>query len=357
MTMKIFLLVIAKHGTASHMVQLVKKYQTVKRNCLTQDHEKTTVTLPEESRQMVSYQEDDGMWVIHAKLPAESGALVIKAIDAILQQEQQVQKEQEQVLSQEPQTTDLKNVSADTFSGVTSKPKQPSISKRKADALSLMAEHYLATLSNEEGIKTLKGNERCQVMLHVDINTLKDHNSHTAHQHCNLDNNQWISPETAQRLACDASLVTVLEDNKGKVLNIGRRSRTIPPSIQRALSLRDTTCRHPGCCSNHYLDAHHIKHWANGGETRLDNLVMLCRYHHRQLHQGAFSIENKQSELQFKTKTGKVIKQSFFPQFPEHNPECRLKKQWPAIDRQTAVSHWQGEKMDYGMAIDGIGVV
>lgn len=108
-------------------------------------------------------------------------------------------------------------------------------------------------------------------MLHVDINTLMSHTAeHKQHkhlQHCDL-NNQWISAATARRLSCDASLVTVLEDERGNVLNIGRRSRTIPPANKRALSIRYTTCRYPGCCERKYIDAHHIKHWADGGETR-----------------------------------------------------------------------------------------
>ena len=74
----------------------------------------------------------------------------------------------------------------------------------------------------------LKGSERCQIMLHVDIDTLRAHttNKKSGQAHCNLDNTHWISPKTAKRLACDATLITVLEDDKGKVLNIGRRSRT-----------------------------------------------------------------------------------------------------------------------------------
>jgi hypothetical protein len=109
-------------------------------------------------------------------------------------------------------------------------------------------------------------------------------------RHCNLDNTHWLSPKTAKRLACDATLVTVLEDKQGKVLNIGRRARIIPASIKRVLNIRDKTCRVPGCCQSKTLDAHHIQHWADGGETSLDNLVNLCRHHYRLLHQGSFRI-------------------------------------------------------------------
>lgn len=92
----------------------------------------------------------------------------------------------------------------------------------------------------------LEGSERCQIMLHVDIDTLQKH-SCDGHR-CNIDDTHWISPTTARRLACDATLVTVLEDKSSKVLNIGRRARTVPAHIKRALSIRDKTCRVPGCC-------------------------------------------------------------------------------------------------------------
>jgi len=328
-----FLLKIAKHGTASHIEKLVRKFKTVEHPIMPSEQPKQKQD-PEQARKMVSYQDDDGMWNIHAKLPAEVGALVVKAIDAILK-EQQPEKIEE-------------DVSAETSEDETEK---VPYEQRRVDALATMAEHYLATATNGDGIKHLAGNERCQVMLHVDINTLKEHAHDHHHEHCNLDNKHWIAPETAKRLCCDASLVTVLEDEKGNVLNIGRRSRTIPPSIQRALNLRDTSCQYPGCCSTNYLDAHHIKHWADGGETNLDNLVTLCRKHHRNLHKGEFSIETKQSELLFKTAKGKCIEQSIYPQFAESTSVVSLKEQYPNVGKNTAVTKWQGEAMDYDMAV------
>ena len=71
----------------------------------------------------------------------------------------------------------------------------------------------------------------------------------------------------------------------GSVLNVGRERRTIPPHLRRALEERDRGCRYPGC-DHRFTDAHHVKHWADGGETRLDNLLLLCRQHHRDVHEG-----------------------------------------------------------------------
>ena len=99
----------------------------------------------------------------------------------------------------------------------------------------------------------------------------------------------YVSMETSQRLSCDASLVHMRHDTDGAVLDVGRKTRTIPPSIRRALTARDTSCRFPGCTSRR-CDAHHLTHWADGGKTSVDNLVLLCRRHHRAVHEGGLGV-------------------------------------------------------------------
>jgi hypothetical protein len=150
----------------------------------------------------------------------------------------------------------------------------------------------------------------------------------------------------------------VLEDEQGRVLNIGRKSRTVPAHIGRALSLRDQTCRFPGCCESRYVDAHHIQHWADGGETSLDNLVTLCRYHHRQLHQDSYSISVDNTaagrELAFSTPSGKKIEVSYFPQFPDVSAETFVDELAAAVDARTCIPDWQGEDCDYQMAVEAL---
>lgn len=107
----------------------------------------------------------------------------------------------------------------------------------RADALVSMAEHCLATAGDAANLQSLKGSERCQVMLHVDVHTLRNRaGAAPGPSQCHLDEQPWISAETSRRLSCDASLVTVLEDGRGNVLNIGRRARTVPPALRRALA-------------------------------------------------------------------------------------------------------------------------
>jgi hypothetical protein len=292
------------------------------------------------ARELVYYQDDDGMWIIHAKLPPEDGALVVKALEAVA-------------------TKDAENDSAETFSEVVEQEEpntfQQLLTHTRADALVKITEHFLAT-THDGRFQGLKGSERCQVVLHVDIDTLR-----TQGERCHLDEKPWIAPQTAKRLCCDASLVTVLEDKHGNVLNVGRRSRTVPANISRALKERDKTCRFPGCCESRYVDVHHIQHWADGGETSLDNLVTLCRYHHRQLHREGFSIAVEQqaqgAHFVFTTPSGKRFEQNLFPQFQKDSAESSehaLRAMAAEVGTTTCVTAWRGERCDYGMAVDAL---
>ena len=84
--------------------------------------------------------------------------------------------------------------------------------------------------------------------------------------------------ETAKRLLCDGKVVPIVENSNGEPLSVGRRRRTIPTAIRRALLARDRVCAFPGCTHRRFLDAHHLQHWGDGGETGVDNLVLLCSH-------------------------------------------------------------------------------
>ena len=114
--------------------------------------------------------------------------------------------------------------------------------------------------------------------------------SHPLAPVCELHDGTRVAAATSGRLSCDASLVRVTTTARGDVLDVGRRTRTVPPSLRRALEVRDRGCRYPGC-GRRFTDAHHIRHWADGGHTCLSNLLLLCRVHHRLLHEGGFTVE------------------------------------------------------------------
>jgi len=192
--------------------------------------------------------------------------------------------------------------------------------------------------------------EKYLVFLHINTNEASRDYQINQSTSCSIGNEKFLAPLVARRLACDAQLTTVLEDDAGNVLDIGRRSRIIPRAMSHALRIRDSGCRYPGCCQSKYTEAHHIIHWADGGKTNLDNLVTICKFHHRLLHDGQYRIHREtQGDLVFTNKDNEVIKQSFYPQFPE-SLSTPLDVD-PTIDEHTAECKWLGEKMDIQMAL------
>ena len=114
--------------------------------------------------------------------------------------------------------------------------------------------------------------ERYQVVVHTEAATLAERGETGRSE---LDEVR-VCAETSRRMACDAAVVRMAHGRTGEVLSVGRRTRTIPPHLRRALEERDRGCRYPGCGSR-YTEAHHVRHWADGGETSLANTVLLCR--------------------------------------------------------------------------------
>ena len=156
-------------------------------------------------------------------------------------------------------------------------------------------------------------------------------------------------------MACDAATVVMRHDPAGTVLDVGRKTRTIPPAIRRALAARDRHCCFPGCDSR-YCDAHHVRHWADGGATRLDNLVLLCRRHHRAVHEDGFSVALRDDgEVRFTARGGWTLAPA--PTAPDWTgaalapTDARLEADGIRIDRNTTMPDWHGEWLDLPWAI------
>jgi hypothetical protein len=146
--------------------------------------------------------------------------------------------------------------------------------------------------------------ERYQVMLHVDVGTLKEDGEPGMSE---LDNGTRVSAETSRRIACDSGLVKIARSADGQVIGAGRRTRTVPPAVRRALEARDRGCRFPGC-GLRFTDTHHVKHWADGGETTLRNLVLLCKRHHRAVHEGGVRVcIDRTGQVAFFTPRGRAL--------------------------------------------------
>ena len=172
----------------------------------------------------------------------------------------------------------------------------------RPDALLALAEHYLDTQASQR--RFVPG--RYEVLIHVDAAALVKDGPERFH--AELEDGTPLLRETARRLACSAPRVVLTEDARGNPLDSGRRTRAISSALQRALISRDGGCRFPGCTNWRYVDAHHIVHWSDGGETKIQNLVTLCRRHHVLVHEGGFGLSfTPEGEPRFTDPRGRTL--------------------------------------------------
>jgi hypothetical protein len=251
------LLNIALGGTASQVEQIVRAWRKADPS-----EERMNAKFQEEERSFTMYQDEDGMWVVRGRLTPEVGAVLMKALQAA-----------GEVLFKEERGRD---VSAETSSS------ERTHEQKRADALRLVAESALAG-----GLDPGKASDRYQVVVHIDQPVLQDP---AAAGQSVLEPGVGVSAETSRRIACDASVVEMKHDEAGNVLDVGRKRRTISPALRRALDARDPMCRFPGC-KVRFTQGHHVEHWANGGETKLSNLLNLCHYHHHCVHDGGYRVD------------------------------------------------------------------
>jgi hypothetical protein len=312
-----YLLGIALCGTASHVETVARGY----RRALDAE-ELSRDAIQQRDQSLWLFTEPDGSLFIRGRLPAEVGASFKKALEAA-----------------EDSLPIPKNVPAGTSSDELHRNR-----KRRVEALARIAESFLAT-----GPQELTGGDRQQIVVHVDVQTLK----HDHAGRCELEHGPALAAETARRLACDASLIAIVENERGEPLNVGRKTRTIPPAIRRALNARDRGCRFPGCTFTRYVDGHHVKHWAHGGETKLANLVTLCRFHHRQVHEGQVVVQTlDDGAFRFVRPDGN----SFESPAPRMTDWTELVATHQAeqicITPTTAITAWTGDALDYDLAVD-----
>jgi len=162
-----------------------------------------------------------------------------------------------------------------------------------------------------------------------------------------------VGAETARRLACDCGVVTMTTDADGTPLSVGRRTRSIPTAIARALSQRDAHCRFPGCTNRRFLDGHHLTHWIDGGATALDNLCRLCTRHHRFVHEHGYRVALRDGEPVFFRRGREVHGEP--PRVIDAAgawPAIRAANAALAIDATTGQCAWDGQAVDYAWVVD-----
>lgn len=378
------LLDIAGRSSAAQLESLVRTYERVDRSDVQR--------VPSEQRRGLSWHYEDGMLVVTATVPAARGALVINALQKVVdarKDEREAYFEsllpgnggaaaltkdaevpdaewvggetadtghvaeptaQEQAAKQETNGSAVVPDAANGQSPDGSAATQPAVAdglgyvsaetegladcaddvaesddlpaslvfdlsntrQRYADALVDVAEHYLA---NGPGPRHRRAGQRYEIVLTIDRNELAERAAEGGARY-HVDPDWGIDEEDARQIACDADLTEFIEDAEGNLLNYERRRRIVPAPLVRALRLRDhNRCRFPGCPHQRYVEAHHVEHWIDGGETRLDNLVLLCSAHHRLLHHGAFHITVEDDGFAFVSRDGEVIEPALQPQF------------------------------------------
>ncbi len=356
---------LARAATAAQIERVVRAWRRIDRSVEAAEDE-----LRDASSHVATHIDENGMFVIRGRLAPEAGEVLMKALNAAGEKLYAEQRED-----------------------------RPSAGKVRADALALVAESAL-----KGGLDPGSSGDRYQVVVHVSEEELsvpekapavgctpcvsaetpaarvsaetpsthaQEHAAAMAEaEHVSAEapagfqpangrsspHGAWlgnshipVSAETARRIACDAGKVRITH-RSGQILSVGRKRRTIPPPIRRALEFRDQGCRFPGCRSQH-CDAHHIVHWADGGETKLSNLVLLCRRHHRLLHEGGFSVKmNDERAVHFLDKRGRPLEHSPAPppvgSYPARELIRSLEDAGILITGKESMPAWDGTPMD-----------
>ena len=382
-------------GTAAHVEQVVRAWRRVDRVAEATDDQRRHA-----GRVLHTWVDDDGMVVIRGRLTPEVGAVVRRALEAALDEERRA------AATREPDPVD-------DATGVA-----PSFGQRQADALGMVAERALAsgldggTASDRYQVVVHVDAATLAEDADVPAGTSPPAHAATGHPAGGADRRAragkrdlagnvrpvrrssrtcpgpgrprhererapgpaaasaavrrgqaaleeaggiHVSAATARRLACDAATVGMRHGPEGQVLDVGRKTRTISPALRRALAARDRQCRFPGCQARR-CDAHHIRHWAHGGATALDNLVLLCRRHHRAVHEEGFSVTiDPSGAAQFVRPDGRPLPAA--PPAPDWDgaPLEPTANQLAAagieIDGNTATPAWRGERLDLQWAI------
>ncbi len=290
---------LAEAETASQLERTVRGFRRAKGAGLDQ---------PKRRRARV-YWDDHGMLVVSARLTAEEGAVVMAALaaaeataDAPADAEDRLREDRE---------ADRLDIDYRALS--------------VADAFVVMAHTTLAAESVDPS-----GDDRHLVVLHVDAEHLPEPvpaepvPAEPAAVLRQIEGGPGVDRTTSERIACDAMIAVVVSNTVTGMLNAGRRTRKISTALRRALRVRDGGCRFPGCHRRSHLEAHHIVHWYFGGATDEKNLVMLCRFHHMQVHEAGFGVtitghSGVLLDLEFHKPDGSLI-----PNSPPLNPGSTL---------------------------------
>ena len=308
-----------------------------------------------------------------AVLPAEAAAVVLQALRAArndLEHPQDEHHDQEHDVSAETRLERLGRRDAEagtSLTGAEPPPAEMESTENLADALVQICADYLSARA-----ATADNPDTYQVIIHAGVRAITSADPaadprqaavpapdgvsaetlpiwHPAHEdRCHLDDGPAISPAALALIGCNATISTMIHDLSGAIIDAGRRTRKPPPALRRALRERDRgRCQYPGCASRR-TDAHHIRHWANGGQTSLANLISFCKAHHRLVHEKDYIIAATATGFAFYTKDGTPLPRC--PQLPQ-GPGDITTAHDAAITPTTINPPHSGERLNLSLAI------
>jgi hypothetical protein len=338
------LLELARQSSAAQVERVVRAWRRADRL-----EEAADERARHRSRSLTIHPDEDGMVVVRGRLDPEVGALLERALEAATEALHGRRTSGEREMGDDAQA-------------------------RRADAIGLIAELALRAMTREEDSRPAREAtrgpsparpvqsraDRFLVHLYVDAEALRTGSD--SGQSVLAD--RRISAETSRRLSCDAGRVLVAHDpttgeerepgrvrvaldpGTGGAREVGRRQRTVSPALRRALERRDRGCRFPGC-GNRYCDAHHIVHWIDGGPTTLENTVLLCRRHHRAVHEDGFGITMTEGALTFLRPDGRPLPEAPPPPALPEDTVAMLRDTSPSMHGWTAAPlAWPGHRLD-----------
>ncbi|WP_345607366.1 HNH endonuclease signature motif containing protein, partial [Pseudonocardia adelaidensis] len=306
------LLTLALCGTAGHVETLVR---AVRR--------RHTPPPDSAARRSLSWRwDDDGALVVRARLTPDAGAAFIAAIESL-------------VPARAPTTHPTPPAPPDLDERACEQPPGPAADRteaRRADALLAL----VTGRTDEDGPVVERGDAR--VVVHVEVPT------GTAR----IEDGPEIPATTAERLACDARVQALLDDRRGNRMYFGRTRRLASPAQIAALTRRDGgRCQFPGCTHTRFLHAHHVLSWLFGGPTDIDNLILLCSFHHQVIHDHGYRIRRLSGRWEFLRPDGTPIPTTAEPltgnteSLIEMHTRARLR-----IDHTTLTPDWDGDRLD-----------
>ena len=309
------LLTMARYTTATQLQRLARAYKS----CLDRI-ELELANQRHAGRKLAYHFDDDGFLVLYGKLEPDQGAVLVAALEA-------AEEALEAEVPDDPAAAE-----------------PTSYEQRRADALVEVARAALAAPDDARAALP-------SALIHVDVPALIDGSG----GRCELADGPVLASETARRLTCDAEIQALYEGD-GEVRDVGRKKRTVPPRMRKALEQRDLSCVFPGCARKKFCHGHHIVHWTHHGKTKLVNLALLCPFHHRLVHEGGYSMRvEADGSFTFVTPAGRIVARTVErdPGDPRALIE-RHRKERLEIDERTCTTLWDGTPPNFGDCVEAL---